>query len=72
LGLIPSFTILDQGDSEDVVNLIRSQAGFIIKEKRFPNKQTLIKVFSLSVNTSRRVEDIIADTYPHLLISLIR
>jgi DNA helicase II / ATP-dependent DNA helicase PcrA len=70
VGLEPSFTILDQGDSEDVVNLIRSQAGFISKEKRFPNKQTLVKVFSLSVNTSRRVEDIIADTYPHFLDQL--
>jgi DNA helicase II / ATP-dependent DNA helicase PcrA len=69
-GLDPSFTILDQGDSEDVVNLIRSQAGFIAKEKRFPNKQTLVKVFSLSVNTSRPVAEIIAETYPHFLDQL--
>jgi DNA helicase-2/ATP-dependent DNA helicase PcrA len=66
-GLDPSFTILDQSDCEDVINLIRSQAGFISKEKRFPNKQTLNKVFSLNVNTSRRVEDIIEETYPHFL-----
>jgi DNA helicase II / ATP-dependent DNA helicase PcrA len=71
-GLDPSFTILDQGDSEDVVNLIRSQAGFIKKEKRFPNKQTLVKVFSLSVNTSRKIEEIIAETYPHFLDQLDR
>jgi len=30
-GVDPSFTILDQGDSEDIINLIRSQAGFISK-----------------------------------------
>ena len=71
-GLDPSFTILDQGDSEDVVNLIRSQAGFITKEKRFPNKQTLVKVFSLSVNTSQAVEEIIADNYPHFVDQLDR
>jgi DNA helicase II / ATP-dependent DNA helicase PcrA len=71
-GIDPSFTILDQGDSEDVVNLIRSQAGYITREKRFPNKQTLVKVFSLSVNTSRKVEEIIADTYPHFLDQLDR
>jgi DNA helicase-2/ATP-dependent DNA helicase PcrA len=65
-----SFTILDQGDSEDVINLIRSQAGFISKEKRFPNKQTLNKVFSLSVNTARSVEDIIEESYPHFLDDL--
>lgn len=67
VGLDSSFTILDQGDSEDVINLIRSQAGFISKEKRFPNKQTLNKVFSLSVNTSRPVEDIIEESYPHFM-----
>lgn len=67
VGLDSSFTILDQGDSEDVINLIRSQAGFISKEKRFPNKQTLHKVFSLSINTSKPVEDIIEDSYPHFM-----
>jgi DNA helicase II / ATP-dependent DNA helicase PcrA len=49
-GLDSSFTILDQRDSEDVINLIRSQAGFVTKEKRFPNKQTLNKVYSFGVN----------------------
>ena len=70
VNLDSSFTILDQGDSEDVINLIRSQAGFISKEKRFPNKQTLNKVFSLSVNTSKSVEVIIEESYPHFLDQL--
>ncbi|HKI79925.1 MAG TPA: ATP-dependent helicase [Ignavibacteriaceae bacterium] len=63
--LDPSFTILDQGDSQDIINLIRTQAGFISKEKRFPNKTTLNKVFSLSVNTGRKAEEIIEEDYPH-------
>lgn len=67
IGLDSSFTILDQGDSEDVINLIRSQDGFITKEKRFPNKQTLNKVYSLSVNTGRKIEEIIEEDYPHFL-----
>jgi DNA helicase-2/ATP-dependent DNA helicase PcrA len=70
VGLDSSFTILDQGDSEDVINLIRSQAGFISKEKRFPNKQTLNKVFSLSVNTGKSIEEIIEESYPHFLDEL--
>ncbi|MHB8338638.1 MAG: ATP-dependent helicase [Ignavibacteriaceae bacterium] len=64
-GLNSSFTILDQSDTADVVNLIRSQAGFISKEKRFPNKQTLVKVFSFSVNTGKQIDEIIAEDYPH-------
>ncbi len=67
IGIDSSFTILDQGDSSDVINLIRSQDGFITKEKRFPNKQTLNKVFSLSVNTGRKVEEIIENDYPHFI-----
>lgn len=67
IGLDSSFTILDQGDSSDVINLIRSQDGFITKEKRFPNKQTLNKVFSLSVNTGRKIEEIIENDYPHFI-----
>lgn len=67
VGLDSNFTILDQGDSEDVINLIRSQDKFLTKERRFPNKQTLGKVYSLSVNTTRRVEEIIQEDYPHFL-----
>lgn len=67
IGLDSNFTILDQGDSEDIINLIRSQDKFLTKERRFPNKQTLGKVYSLSVNTTRRVEEIIQEDYPHFL-----
>ncbi len=67
IGLDSAFTILDQGDSEDVINLIRSQDRFLIRDKRFPNKQTLNKVYSLSVNTGKKVEEIIENDYPHFL-----
>jgi len=65
IGFASAFTILDQGDSQDVINLIRSQSGFAKKEKRFPNKQTLNKVLSFSVNTGKKVEEILLDDYPH-------
>jgi DNA helicase-2/ATP-dependent DNA helicase PcrA len=67
VGLDPGFTILDQGDSEDVVNLIRQQSGLVTEKKRFPNKQTLFKVFSLSANTDRSLETIISEDYPHFI-----
>lgn len=40
VGLESSFTILDQSDSEDVINFIRAQARFTAKERRFPKKNT--------------------------------
>lgn len=65
VNLDSGFTILDQGDSEDVINLIRGQLNLAKLKKRFPNKQTIIKVFSLSVNTEKKVEDILEEEYPH-------
>lgn len=67
ISLDPQFTILDQGDSEDAINLIRNQSGLVAKEKRFPNKQTLNKIYSLAVNTGKELEEIVSDNYPHFL-----
>jgi DNA helicase-2/ATP-dependent DNA helicase PcrA len=69
-GLDSNFTILDQGDSQDIINLIRSQKGLISKERRFPKKETLNKVFSLSVNTEKPVEEIIEEEFPHFILEL--
>ena len=65
VGIEPGFTILDQGDSEDVINLIRGQLNLEKIKKRFPNKSTIFKVLSLSVNTGRKIEDILAEDFPH-------
>ena len=65
IGIEPGFTILDQGDSEDVINLIRGQLNLAKLKKRFPNKSTIYKVLSLSVNTGRKIEDILAEDFPH-------
>jgi DNA helicase-2/ATP-dependent DNA helicase PcrA len=70
VGFEPSFTILDQGDAEDVVNLLRTQMRLDTKERRFPRKQTLFEVFSKSVNTSRTIEDVLKEEYPHYIDDL--
>ncbi len=59
------FTILDQGDSEDVINLIRGQLNLSQLKKRFPNKQSIHKVISLSVNTRKEINVILEEEYPH-------
>jgi len=60
-----SFTILDQGDAEDVVNLLRTQTRVDTKERRFPRKQTLFDIFSKAVNTHQHVKAILKEEYPH-------
>lgn len=65
INLNPNFTILDQGDGEDVINLIRGQLNLNQKEKRFPNKRTVFNVISLSVNKGVPVQTIVSEEYPH-------
>lgn len=65
IGFEPSFTILDQGDAEDVVNLLRTQMKLDTRERRFPRKQTLFEIFSRAVNTLTPVADILKQDYPH-------
>ncbi len=60
-----SFTILDQGDAEDVVNLLRTQLKFDTRERRFPRKQTLFDIFSKAVNTLMPINDVLKEEYPH-------
>lgn len=60
-----SFTILDQSDAEDVVNLLRTRMKLDAREKRFPRKQTLYDIFSKAVNTASTIKHILHEEYPH-------
>lgn len=66
-GLAKDFTIMDQGDSEDLFRLSRSQLGYASKGKRFPKKESLQYVYSRHVNTGISVEDILRDEYPQFV-----
>ena len=66
-GLPKDFTIMDQGDSEDLMQLSRSQLGYAQKSKRFPKKETLQYVYSRHINTGISIEDIIRDEYPQFV-----
>jgi DNA helicase II / ATP-dependent DNA helicase PcrA len=60
-----SFTILDQADAEDVINLLRTRRKLDTRERRFPRKQTLLDIFSRAVNTVRTIRDVLKEEYPH-------
>ncbi|HJP86986.1 MAG TPA: ATP-dependent helicase [Gemmatimonadaceae bacterium] len=66
-GLPKDFTIMDQGDSEDLMQLSRAQLGYASKGKRFPKKETLQYVYSRHINTGISVEDIVRDSYPQFV-----
>jgi len=67
LGLANNFSILDEPDAEDTINLIRTQMGFNKSEKRFPRKKAILEVISKSVNKSEKLEDVLYDEYPQFL-----
>lgn len=67
IGISRAATILDRGDSEDVIDILRAQLGFDKAEKRFPRKQTIAALFSMAVNKSRDLPALIEDDYVHLL-----
>ncbi len=62
-GLAKDFTIMDQGDSADLMQLSRSQLGYAQKSKRFPKKETLHYVYSRHINTGMPVQEIIREEY---------
>src|SRR5712691_9106980 len=66
VGLEPNFTILDRGDSEDVVNLLRSRAGLDRKDRRFPRKNAILEILSMAVNRSVSVPEVVETSYAHL------
>src|SRR5258708_683449 len=66
VALEANFTILDRGDAEDVVNLLRSRAGLDRKDRRFPRKNAILEILSMAVNRARTVPEVIETSYAHL------
>ncbi|MDP9297304.1 MAG: ATP-dependent helicase, partial [Actinomycetota bacterium] len=64
LGLRPDFTVLDQADGADVMNLIRHELGLSSRERRFPRKETLAGIYSRTVNAGERLGDVLDRHYP--------
>ncbi len=70
IDLSPSFTIMDRPDSEDAIQLLRTEMGLSHKEKRFPRKQTVAEIFSMALNKQTTVPGLVEREYPHLYDAL--
>jgi DNA helicase-2/ATP-dependent DNA helicase PcrA len=64
VGLRPGFTVLDQGDSVDLLGLVRHQLGAALQERRFPKKETLASLYSRLVNAQERLTDVVERDFP--------
>lgn len=70
IGINNNFTILDSNDSEDAIDLIRTELKLNSKERLFPNKKTLQELFSYSVNKNISLENLLNTKYPEMIDDL--
>ena len=65
-GLPPDFAILDRADAEELIGLLRKEAGAALKGRPLPRKGTLADLFSRAVNKVIGVAELVEADYPHL------
>jgi DNA helicase-2/ATP-dependent DNA helicase PcrA len=64
IGLRREFTILDRGDSEDLMNVVRGELDLARSETRFPLKGTCQDLYSRCVNTQLGLEQVLKRDFP--------
>ncbi|HEY6922491.1 MAG TPA: ATP-dependent helicase, partial [Steroidobacteraceae bacterium] len=64
LKLDPQFTVVDRADSADIMDSLRQELGFAVKEQRFPRKETCLQIYSYRVNTQRSLKETLEQQYP--------
>jgi DNA helicase-2/ATP-dependent DNA helicase PcrA len=67
LGFSPNFTVLDRGDSEDLLNLLKNSLGFPGAKRHAPKKETLATILSKIKNQGKTLEKIITTEYPNFV-----
>jgi DNA helicase-2/ATP-dependent DNA helicase PcrA len=64
IGLQESFTILDRGDAEDLVAIVRHELGLDSTKRRFPTKATCLAIYSRAVNSEATLAAVLEHAYP--------
>ncbi|MEE9386274.1 MAG: ATP-dependent helicase [Nannocystaceae bacterium] len=64
VGLDPSFTVLDRGDSADLLDLVRTRLELAQHKERFPRKSTCLSIYSRCVNTQRSLGENLEKSFP--------
>lgn len=63
-GLSPDFTIIDQSDAQDLMNVLRHEKGLHQQKSRFPRKSTCLAIYSRRVNGDENLEQILKKYFP--------
>jgi DNA helicase-2/ATP-dependent DNA helicase PcrA len=65
-GVHRNFTVLDQSDTEDLIDLLRRQLH-LTKDRHFPRKRTIAAIFSMMVNKVSPMKKVLNDSYPQFV-----
>ena len=64
IGLPNDFTIHDRGDSEDLLNVVRTELSLAKTDKRFPRKGTCMAIYSRCVNAREKLDPVLKKHFP--------
>lgn len=64
LNLDPGFSVLDRGDSSDVMDVVRHELKLTRTSRRFPKKDTCLAIYSRCVNTQKPLSETLDKYYP--------
>lgn len=67
LGISGEFSILDEGDSAEAIHRCAFRLGFLDREIKFPKKDTLRNILSMSLNKGYTICETLEKEYPHFL-----
>ena len=67
IGFPDAFIVLDESDAEEAVHRCAAKMGFYERKKRFPRKDTLKAIISMSINKNAAIGEVLKKEYPHFI-----
>ena len=64
LGLPSGFGVLDPGDAADLLDYVRQERGQADQRRRFPRAQTMLDIYSRTINAQRPLAEVLAESFP--------
>ncbi|MGA2321306.1 MAG: ATP-dependent helicase [Solirubrobacteraceae bacterium] len=64
LGLDPGFGVLDAGDAADLLDFVRQEHGHGASRRRFPRAQTMLDIYSRTVNAQTPLAEVLGESFP--------
>lgn len=64
IGLEQDFTVLDRSDSEDLLDVVRTELKLSTERRRFPLKQTCLSIYSRCINSRAKLQTVLEEVFP--------